>query len=263
MDGTWTGPHELAPRPMITIIVIGAGIAGLWQALTLARAGHASRWWSSPLPMRRLRLRRAGAPVACWRPTARRRRRRPWCGSWGWTASRTGANSGHSGPGHRRWQSGGGRRPRPGGLAPLCPHDRGPPVLDAAALAALEPALDGRFASALHYAGEAHVDSRAALAALLQRAASAGVTLQFGRAWTPAAAATPGTHWTIDCRGIAARDDLPTCAACAGKWRSSARRMWRCAGRSGCCIRACRSTRCRGEGRIMLGARWSSAASRP
>ena len=53
-------------------------------------------------------------------------------------------------------------------------------TIGAEALAALEPELAGRFGSALYFAGEGHLDPRAALAALLARALELGVSVRFG-----------------------------------------------------------------------------------
>jgi glycine oxidase len=78
-------------------------------------------------------------------------------------------------------------------------------TLDAAALAALEPDLAGRFASALHFAGEGHLDPRSALGALLARALELGVTVRFG---VDAEAAPRAGRELLDCTGLAARRTL-------------------------------------------------------
>ena len=75
--------------------------------------------------------------------------------------------------------------------------------LDADAIAALEPDLAGRFGRGLLFADEAHLDPRAALAALARGLAARGVPIRYG----VAAENLPGT--VIDCRGFAARDRLP------------------------------------------------------
>ena len=50
-----------------TIDVVGAGILGLWQALTLARAGHRVRLIeASPTPFAAAASRFAGAMLAPW-----------------------------------------------------------------------------------------------------------------------------------------------------------------------------------------------------
>jgi glycine oxidase len=78
---------------------------------------------------------------------------------------------------------------------------------DGAGVAALEPALAGRFDAALYFPGEAHLDPRAALAALAaELAARANVTLRFG---LDARSLPPAADWTIDCRGFSARAALP------------------------------------------------------
>jgi glycine oxidase len=79
--------------------------------------------------------------------------------------------------------------------------------LDAARLAALEPALAGRFDGALLFPEEAHLAPRAAMRALVERLRSMeNVVLRLG---VEAAAATTPVDWTIDCRGFSARDALP------------------------------------------------------
>ena len=78
-------------------------------------------------------------------------------------------------------------------------------TLDAEALAALEPDLAGRFASALHFAGEGHLDPRGALGALLARALELGVTVRFG---VDVEAAPRAGRELLDCTGLAARRTL-------------------------------------------------------
>lgn len=65
--------------------------------------------------------------------------------------------------------------------------------------ATLEPELAGRFARGLFFAAEAHLDPRAALAALRDGLAARGVAIHAG---------DPRGR-VIDCRGLAARDHLP------------------------------------------------------
>src|ERR1700730_7375975 len=77
--------------------------------------------------------------------------------------------------------------------------------IDAGRIAAPGPDLAGRFEEALLFPSEAHLDPRAAMAALVARLAGFGnVTLRYG-----AAAQQTHSHWTIDCRGLAAQDALP------------------------------------------------------
>lgn len=81
-------------------------------------------------------------------------------------------------------------------------HER----LDRDGIAALEPDLAGRFSRALFYPREAHLDPRAALPALAETLAGRGVRITFGIAADPA---DPALGAVADCRGLAARDDLP------------------------------------------------------
>jgi glycine oxidase len=77
--------------------------------------------------------------------------------------------------------------------------------LDALALGELEPSLQGRFRDALFFAGEGHVEPRRVLPKLHQRIIAAGGTIQFNSEATP----DQLDGIVIDCRGLAARDDLP------------------------------------------------------
>jgi glycine oxidase len=78
-------------------------------------------------------------------------------------------------------------------------------TLDGEAIAALEPDLAGRFSRALFFKDEAHLDPREAMAALERLLRdSALATFHFG-APDPGNA---GFDWTVDCRGLAARDRL-------------------------------------------------------
>jgi glycine oxidase len=78
--------------------------------------------------------------------------------------------------------------------------------LDAAGIAALEPDLEGRFSHGLYFPEEAHLDPRAALAALCACLAALGVPLSFGVEATPAMLAGRAV---LDCTGLAARGALP------------------------------------------------------
>ncbi|MES2432473.1 MAG: FAD-dependent oxidoreductase [Pseudomonadota bacterium] len=82
--------------------------------------------------------------------------------------------------------------------------------LDAEAIATLEPDLAGRFASALFYANEAHLDPRAALTALAEGVRQRGVAIRTNTRLEP-------DEVDIDCRGIAARPDLPGLRAVRGE----------------------------------------------
>ena len=73
-------------------------------------------------------------------------------------------------------------------------------------LAALEPELGGRFESALFFPAEAHLDPRAAVTALVALlVALPNVTFHYE---TDVRTLPAAAGWTIDCRGLAARDEL-------------------------------------------------------
>ncbi|MBP1851900.1 glycine oxidase ThiO [Rhizobium halophytocola] len=77
--------------------------------------------------------------------------------------------------------------------------------LDADTIAALEPALSGRFPTALFFETEAHLDPRAALAGLYRALVEQGVPFHLGRNAPP-----PGRFDAIlDCTGPAAIATLP------------------------------------------------------
>jgi glycine oxidase len=190
------------------ITVVGAGVTGLWQALTLARAGHAVtlvEQSAAAAPFAAAASRCAGGMLA------------PYCEEEAAPAivRQLGLE------GIALWRGLGlpGLVTDAGSLVVAAARDlpdlrrfarmtTGHQLLDAAALAEIEPALQGRFSAALHFAGEAHVASRVALSALLAAVHEAGATVAFGRPWSPEDV-DPAVTWTIDCRGIAARDMLP------------------------------------------------------
>ena len=84
--------------------------------------------------------------------------------------------------------------------------------LDAQAIGALEPDLAGRFSQALYFPEEGHLDPRAALAALATRLTELGATIRFGadtEICRERLAAQGAGDSVIDCRGLEARDVLP------------------------------------------------------
>jgi glycine oxidase len=84
--------------------------------------------------------------------------------------------------------------------------------LDGNALAALEPELGPRFGTALYYPGEAHVNPNAALLFLLGEVEKAGVAVRLGVDDVP-----QGADLVIDCRGMAAKDVLPSLRGVRGE----------------------------------------------
>jgi glycine oxidase len=73
------------------------------------------------------------------------------------------------------------------------------------ALDAIEPALAGRFSEGLFFAREGHVEPRKALASLHEKLKQNGVAIRFQEAAEPEA--LPGQ--VIDCRGLGAREKFP------------------------------------------------------
>ena len=80
-------------------------------------------------------------------------------------------------------------------------HER----LDAEGLASLEPALEGRFREALFFPAEGHVEPRRVLPKLHERIRAAGGTIRFNSDVRP----QDLDGIVIDCRGLAARDEHP------------------------------------------------------
>jgi glycine oxidase len=188
---------------MADIAVIGAGITGLWQALRLAEEGHRVRVIErSATAFETAASRLAGAMIA------------PFC----------------EGEGAEPWIVELGQRSLPlwrdvfpettvnGSLVVALPRDQGElgrfarmtsghRRVATEEIAALEPALAGRYSQALFYPEEGHLEPARAVKALLHRLAGQGVILDFGIAADPI---TIKADWTIDCRGLAARSDLPS-----------------------------------------------------
>lgn len=184
------------------IIIGGAGIIGLWQALTLAEAGHEVRLFEAcEQPFAGSASRYGGAMIA------------PDCEAE--AAPALVRDLGRSSL--ARWRSAYPHLTVRGTLVVAAARDR-PDLarfarmteahqnVDAAGIAALEPELGSRFAAGLYFPAEAHMSAPDALAALLGRARAAGVDVRFG---TPLPDSFPRGTIVIDCRGLDARADLP------------------------------------------------------
>jgi glycine oxidase len=195
-----------------SITVVGAGVLGLWQALTLARAGHRVRLIeASTEPFAASASRLAGAMllpdceaesmpplvmllgrrgVALWRETY------PGLIAHGSLVVAHGRDRGE--------------------LTRYARLTHGHTAVEGPALAQLEPDLAGRFAAGLLFGEEAHMVTPDALTFLLQEARAAGAEAVFGTAWSASAdAARDGL--VIDCRGFGAREDLPTLRGVRGE----------------------------------------------
>jgi glycine oxidase len=191
-----------------SIAVRGAGVVGLWQALVLARRGHAVTLYErSPQPFTEACSPYAGAMLAprCEEESAEaivRELGKRGIALWRQTYSGTVAN---------------------GTLVVALQRDRaeldrfarmtgGHQRLSPAELAALEPALGDRFAGALYYADEAHLAPEPALRFLLDAALAQGVALRLGDGTLP-----EGYDLIVDCRGLAAKDELPALRGVRGE----------------------------------------------
>jgi len=184
-----------------TITVAGAGITGLWQALTLARRGHRVRLVEqSPEPFAQAASALAGAMLA------------PYCETE--AAAPVILDLGLEGI--ALWRKNFPGTIAQGSLVVAGARDvaeierfarltEGHARLDAAAIAKLEPDLGGRFTTGLFYAGEAHVAPADAMRFLQEEATRAGVELSFGNEWPQAA---DKSDIVVDCRGMGARGEL-------------------------------------------------------
>lgn len=190
------------------ITVVGAGIIGLWQAYTLARAGHRVRLIEkSEGPLAACASRWAGAMIA------------PECEA----EAAPLAVRDHGREGLALW-----REAYPGiiskgtlvvaqardapDLARFGRITEGHTLVDASAIGSLEPDLSGRFDRGLYYPGEAHFDAVKALNWLLGELRALGVELAFGVSWE-----RPENGITIDCRGMGARGELTSLRGVRGE----------------------------------------------
>jgi glycine oxidase len=199
--------------PHLPITVVGAGITGLWQALTLSRRGHRVRLIeASATPFTDAASRYAGAMLG------------PFCETevYAPVVTELGVES------MALW-----REIFPGtvlnGTLVVAPARDGRELehfarltaghqrLTAEAVARLEPDLAGRFANGLLYAEEGHLEPLAAMQYLLDEIRRAGVEIALATPW-PAAGGPPGDGGiVIDCRGLGARQELPTLRGLRGE----------------------------------------------
>jgi glycine oxidase len=183
----------------LSIAIRGAGVVGLWQALTLARRGHrVTLCERSPVAFAHGCSLYAGAMLApdCERESAEASIRE--LGLRGvalWRKTYPGTGNGT--------------------LVVALPRDRaeldrfarmteGHQRLGATEIEGLEPALKSRVVGALFFAEEGHLAPEAALRFLLVEAESAGVRLKLGDGEYPR-----DSDLVVDCRGLAAKDLLP------------------------------------------------------
>ena len=193
------------PRGESPVTIIGAGIAGAWQALLFAQAGHAVTLHErSDAGMTDATSHWAGGMLA------------PWCEAETSepVITRLGVRS------LDLWRAHFPDTPFNGSLVVAHARDRsdferfarltsGHIRLDARGVRELEPSLEGRFREGLFYPDEAHVEPRRVLPELHARITKAGGTIAFGS--DVDARDVPGNNSgiVIDCRGLAARDTQP------------------------------------------------------
>jgi glycine oxidase len=185
--------------PKKKITVLGAGICGLWQALTLTKAGHAVTLVErSEKPFEGACSFYAGAMLAPY-------------------AEEEGAEQLIRDLGLRSielWRETYPETQTHGSLIVAQARDRkeldrfermtqGHERVSEYRIAELEPDLADRYSSGLYFAGEAHVHPHQAMDFLLNAAIEAGAVTRFGCEDAPR-----GADLVIDCRGLAARDDL-------------------------------------------------------
>ena len=188
-----------SPRGDSSINIIGAGIAGSWQALLFARAGYdVTLHERGDATMMQATSHWAGGMLAPW---CEREASEP-------VITRLGIRS------LDLWREQLPETPFNGSLVVSHPRDRTDferfaklttdhERLDASGIASLEPSLDGRFREALFFAGEGHVEPRTILPKLHAKLAEAGAAIKFESDCDPGQM-TSGI--VIDCRGLAARE---------------------------------------------------------
>ena len=191
-----------------SIAIRGAGVVGLWQALTLARRGHdVTLYESSAEPFADACSLYAGAMLAprCEEESAEaiiRDLGRRGIALWRETYPDTIADGTLVVALHRDRAE----------LDRFARMTGGHQRLSASELAAIEPVLGDRFAGALYYEEEAHLAPEAALRFMLDAVLAQGVALRLGDGEMP-----KGDDLVVDCRGLAAKDDLPTLRGVRGE----------------------------------------------
>jgi glycine oxidase len=191
--------YQSSQRGESPVTVIGAGIAGAWQALLFAKAGHAvSLHERDGAAMTESTSHWAGGMLA---PYCEREASEPLITRLGVRALEL-------------WREQCLDTRFNGSLVVSHPRDRADferfarmtsnhRRLNGGAVKELEPALD--FREALFFAGEGHVEPRAVLPQLHARIAEAGGRVQFNSEARP----DEFDGVVIDCRGIFARDAMP------------------------------------------------------
>ncbi len=188
------------------ITILGAGITGLWQALTLARAGHhVSLVEKSAEPFDEASSWFAGAMLA---PFCESESAEPIVGKLGleaipiWKKSFPGLKINGTlvlAPARDLSE-----------LKHFAKRTDGHRWLEAGEIENLEPDLANRFQSALFYESEAHLPPRKTMQDLLRMAEQAGVRMRFGvDDPSTQALSDDADDYLIDCTGMGAHEQLP------------------------------------------------------
>jgi glycine oxidase len=191
--------QNVRPRTESSVSIIGAGVAGAWQALLFAQAGHdVTLHERSDASLMLSTSHWAGGMLA------------PYCESEVSEPiiSRLGLRS------LDLWRRELPDTPFNGSLVVAHPRDRsdferfarltsGHRRLDAQGIATLEPSLEDRFREGLFFAAEGHVEPRRVLPRLHERIIAAGGTIKFNSD----VSADEVEGLVIDCRGLAGRDE--------------------------------------------------------
>jgi glycine oxidase len=193
--------HHARTRIPESVSIVGAGIAGTWQALLFAEAGcKVTLHERSDAAMSESTGHWAGGMLA------------PFCESEAAEPliTRLGLRS------LDLWRDALPQTPFNGSLVVAHGRDRadferfarlatGHKRVAADEIAELEPDLDGRFHDGLYFAQEGHVDPRQVLPALHEKLRASGVPIEFKSKASP----DNLSGLVVDCRGIAARDACP------------------------------------------------------
>ncbi|MFN3743398.1 MAG: FAD-dependent oxidoreductase [Hyphomicrobiaceae bacterium] len=198
----------------LSATIIGGGIFGLWQAFELARRGHDVTVHEAMSEAETGGASRfAGAMLA------------PYCEAEGAepVVQELGVR------GLALWRAAVPGIAMNGSLVVAAPRDQGEltrfarmteghRTVDTEALGALEPDLAGRFGRGLWYPDEGHMEPRRTLAYLVGQIRRLGGVLHFGSPVpTPVWRAGSDGGVVIDCRGLAAREDLATLRGVRGE----------------------------------------------
>ncbi len=195
--------HDTSPQGETSVSVIGAGIAGVWQALAFARAGFAVTLHD------RSRADAMNAATSHWAGGMLA----PWCEAEATepVVMRLGVKS------LELWRDALPDTPFNGSLVVSHPRDRADferfarmttshRRVDAAEISGIEPALAGQFREGLLFTGEGHVEPRLVLPQLLGLIETSGGRIAFG---SDIGDADNDNGLVIDCRGFGARASQP------------------------------------------------------